>query len=143
MFWETDTVDSAGPAVPEGLLPTQFYDLLRRPSEASPEHRLLAAVLEQAVVDFQSNTWMSQGGQRPGTTAKPRKKSARQDAEEWFANTEDCGPFSFESICAYFDINSQQFRKGLQGAKSLKIYRRRFGRAGIQRNKKIGGRRDN
>jgi len=38
--------------VPDHLLPVQFTELLQRPSERTPEHKLMAAVLEEAIRTF-------------------------------------------------------------------------------------------
>src|SRR5437899_5876296 len=38
--------------VPDHLLPVQFTDLLQRPSERTPEHKLMAALLEEAIRTF-------------------------------------------------------------------------------------------
>ena len=38
--------------VPDHLLPVQFAELLQRPTERTPEHKLMAAVLEEAIRTF-------------------------------------------------------------------------------------------
>src|SRR5262245_13467630 len=44
--------DGARELVPDQMLPVQFVELLQRPAERTPELRLMAAVLEDAIRTF-------------------------------------------------------------------------------------------
>lgn len=91
----------AGGIDPEGLAPAQWEDRLRAP--ASPELRLMAAVLIDAIRDHRN------GAHARGVRAR---KLARL-AARWIAAREPAWPFSFESICAVFDLDADGLRRRL------------------------------
>lgn len=82
----------------ERLLPTQFSD--RR--LISPEGRLLAAILEEALATYF----------RYADTTDRRAKRLFNEAKEWIFSTADW-PLSFENICAALDIEPEYLRRGL------------------------------
>lgn len=93
------------------ILPVQFFSSRRVKPEIEPERRLALAVLADAVRCFQLNVG-----------AKSRTK-IRQfvEAKSWLFETEDKGPFSFDSICCLLDINPDSLRKGLRRWRALKL----------------------
>ena len=86
---------------PEIMLPEQFDELRGRGVVRSPEHRLMLAVLEDAVHTYQ----MGAGALRNQRLA--------QETEEWFASQETGSPFAFVTICEAFGIDPEWVRAGL------------------------------
>ena len=89
---------------PEILLPSQFYDRFRGRSILEGERRLMLAVLEDGIMCYQKYA---------GAT-RPRAKRLFKEAEEWLFGEGGSWPFSFESICSFFDLNPSYFRRQLQ-----------------------------
>ena len=89
LSWRIDDTNSRREIVPEQILPVQFAELLQRPSERTPELRLMAAVLEDAIRTF------------CGCTASRGRRSQRlfHETAEWFESSDVSWPFSFENIC--------------------------------------------
>src|SRR5262249_47889451 len=67
------------------------------------EQRLMQAVLESAVEDFQKYV----------LARRPRGKRLFQEAEEWFLANDGEGLFSFEGICESRGLHPDHIRKGL------------------------------
>lgn len=87
----------------EAILPVQFEDLVR--SEARPpEHRLLFAVLEDAV-----RCW-----QLYASSTSPTGQEIFREADEWFASSDDSSPFTFVAICQLFGLDPDYIRMGLR-----------------------------
>jgi hypothetical protein len=84
-------VESDGPSelVPDQMLPVQFAELLQRSAERTPELRLMAAVLEDAIRTFCRG---------PGSRGVRRQRLFRETAD-WFESSDVTWPFSFENIC--------------------------------------------
>jgi hypothetical protein len=92
------------PIEDELLLPVQYAALVRGGRQFAPEHRLLWAVLEDAVRCWQIHE---------------RCKSSRDrrlfgEVTEWFASDDDGSPFSFIAICQLFGLDPSYLRGGLQ-----------------------------
>ncbi|TSC69539.1 MAG: Uncharacterized protein G01um101470_1042, partial [Parcubacteria group bacterium Gr01-1014_70] len=91
----------SGPLEPSTLLPEQFT-----PSPAvlaSPERRLMRAVLEDALNAY----WKYKGmGSR-------KARRLFQEAMEWFRSTDGSYVFSFENICMAIDLDAQAVRERL------------------------------
>ncbi|MGZ8483080.1 MAG: hypothetical protein ACXW6J_14250 [Candidatus Binatia bacterium] len=88
---------------PDELAQAQFYRTTRRTYYASPEHRLMAAVLEDAVATL---------------TTDQRRCSKRQqrdfrDALAWLKNYGEDSVLSFETICEALAIDPDYLRQGL------------------------------
>jgi hypothetical protein len=64
----------------------------------SPEVRLAAAVLEQAVDD--PVRWRRRG-----------KERCTADAPGWFARTDRAWPFSFENLCELLELDADAVRR--------------------------------
>ena len=80
-----------------------IIEQLSRKSIREGEERLLYAMLESAIEDFQKYV-----------LAKDKKgQELFQQAEEWFFETDSSSEFSFESLCDYLRLNACYVRKGL------------------------------
>jgi hypothetical protein len=88
--------------VPEIMLPAQFDDLRQSGVVTCGEHRLMLAVLEDAVHLYQV-------GDRRDT----RARRVLDETEQWFASEETTSPFSFVTICQVFGLDSDYLRAGL------------------------------
>ena len=75
------------------------------------EERLMLAVLESAVEDFQNYV----------LARKPRGKKLFQEAEEWFLEKDSEEIFSFENICETLQLHPDYIRQGLLRWKEAKI----------------------
>jgi hypothetical protein len=93
---------------PDTLLPSQFFDRLRRRSEYDGERRLMLAVLEDAV-----DVYRKQLGAQD-----TRGKNLFQDAETWIEDRDGSWLFSFENICDVLDIEPDYVRRGLHELKA-------------------------
>jgi hypothetical protein len=82
----------------------QDYRPLADFSKASPEVKLLHAVLEDAIDCFRRR-WTRKG-----------KNSQRfaQEAEVWFFSDDLVWPFSFLNVCATLEIDPDYLRRGLR-----------------------------
>ena len=90
--------------VPDHLLPVQFTELLQRPSERTPEHKLMAAVLEEAI-----RTFCRCAGARGA-----RCRRLFREAAEWFASHDVSWPFAFESVAEALALEPEWIRRALQ-----------------------------
>src|SRR5207253_11345604 len=72
----------------ETILPAQFGDLLRNDDARPPEHRLMLAVLEDAVRSYQ----------RDLSSSDSRGRRLYREVEEWFDSDAATWPFSFVVI---------------------------------------------
>lgn len=66
------------------------------------EQKLMLAVLENAIEDFQKHALASD----------KRGKELFQDAETWILETNSPSFFSFENICAHLDLDPDYVRRG-------------------------------
>ena len=89
LSWRNDDALGSIDATPDHMLPVQFADLLQRSSERTPEQRLMAAVLEDAIRAF------CQGAGAQGT----RTLRLAREAGEWLESSDVSWPFAFENIC--------------------------------------------
>jgi hypothetical protein len=88
----------------ETILPSQFIDLLRNDHARPPEHRLMLAVLEDAIRSYR----------RYMGSSRARRGQLFREVEEWFASDAATWPFSFVVICQTFDIEPEYIRAGLR-----------------------------
>lgn len=86
---------------PEGLVPAQWEERLR--PQASPELRLMAAVMIDAIRDYRNGARARSG----------RARHLARLAARWIASRERAWPYSFETICAVFDIDADGLRHKL------------------------------
>jgi len=92
---------------PDTLLPSQFFDRVRRRTEHDGERRLMIAVLEDAV-----DVYRKQAG-----TSDPRGSQLFREAEEWLEDPDRTWLFSFQNICDVLDIDADYLRRGLHAWK--------------------------
>ncbi len=89
-----------------GLIESVYKKTLRE-----GEERLMLAVLESAVEDFQKYV----------LARKPRGKKLFQEAEEWFLEKNSDELFSFENICDTLQLHPDYMRQGLLRWKEAKL----------------------
>src|SRR5215468_5477429 len=75
------------------------------------EERLMLAVLESAVEDFQKYV----------LARKPSGKNLFQHAEDWFLEKDSEELFSFENICETLGLHPDHIRKGLMVWKEARL----------------------
>jgi hypothetical protein len=92
---------------PDTLLPSQYFDRLRRRASIDGERRLMVAILEDAV-----DVYRKQAGARDR-----KRRQLFEDAEAWIESTERSWIFSFENICDMLNIDAEYLRKGLRAWK--------------------------
>jgi len=113
---EESASDERLPAVfqPEGLLPVQYYETLRRKHELRTEKLLMFAVLEDAVQDYMK--YLS-------SSAKKGQQRFRE-AEDWINTQNKLGLFSFDNVCEALDIDPEYMRRGLHQWKKAHLEHR-------------------
>jgi len=97
----------AGLFQPDTLLPSQFFDRMRRRSEHDGERRLMIAVLEDAVDVYR----------KQAASKDPRGQQLFREAEEWIEDPDRTWLFSFQNICDVLDIDADYLRRGLHALK--------------------------
>lgn len=104
-YSDSTTIEGILPRLmePELMMPTQYFDRFRGSAILEGERRLMLAVLEDAVSSFQKYA---------GAT-RPRAKRLFKEAEEWFLDTDDTWPFSFEAVCVVLGYDSSYVRRRL------------------------------
>lgn len=94
---------------PDLLLASQYADRVRPAAEAlSPERRLMAAVLEDAVHVYRVHA----------AAASARQRCLFEEAEAWIESEDRSWIFSFESICDHLGIDPDYLRRGLRAHKA-------------------------
>jgi len=94
---------------PELILPAQFHAGWRCDAASCPEKRLMLAVLEGAVDDFQRCV-----------TAHDRAGQRRfHEAEGWFESSDTDWPYSFQNICQALGLDAGYLRAGLRRLRDL------------------------
>jgi|SRR5437588_4347246 len=92
---------------PDTLLPSQFFDRMRRRTEHDGERRLMIAVLEDAVDVYR----------KQAEARDPRGEQLFQEAEAWIEDADRTWLFSFQNICDVLDIDADYLRRGLRAWK--------------------------
>jgi hypothetical protein len=88
---------------PDVLLPSQYFDRLRRRTEYDPERGLMLAVLEQGVNDY-----LKHAGAREG-----KELEVWHEVEAWVEDRDASWLYSFENICHVLDLEPGYLRRGL------------------------------
>lgn len=96
-----------------------------------PEHRLMLAVLEEALATFR----------RGLLSRRPMARKAFFDVDAWVRDRDFDWPFSFENICATLRIDPDYIRAGLRQLKSQSLGRRADARGRRLRRERIYDRR--
>jgi hypothetical protein len=100
--------DEKGPAskfseLPDLILPSQYFGVIRVCGQLTPAQKLMLAVLESAVHDFQ----------RYHLATRRRGKRLFREAQEWLTAREETGLFSCVAICHAVGIDPNYLRTGL------------------------------
>jgi hypothetical protein len=90
----------------EGLAPLLPEQMLGAP-QRSPEQRLMAAVLEDAMRELA----------RPGGEWFGARARRRAEIRAWFASDDVAWPFSFVNVCEALDLDVTRFRTRLDGGR--------------------------
>jgi hypothetical protein len=90
---------------PDILLPIQYFAALKRKRFSCGEHRLLVALMQDAVECFQKHLH----------ARDTKRRQLYLDAEAWISAEEDDGTFSFENVCELLGMNPEYIRQGLLG----------------------------
>lgn len=88
---------------PDILLPIQYFAALKRKKFSCGEHRLLVAIIQDAVECFQKHIHARDS----------KRRQLFLDAESWITVDDDLGMFSFDNICELLGLNSDYLRRGL------------------------------
>ncbi len=80
---------------PDILLPSQYFGVVQRRGSLTPEKKLMLAVLESALHDFQ----------RYRLATGIRGKRLFREAQEWLTSREETGALSFVVICQALGID--------------------------------------
>lgn len=91
------------------ILPVQYYDQVRRPRVLDGEHKLMFAVLEDAI-----NEYLQSGDPR-----NFQELMQRRELEKWFAAEDQSDIFTFGSLCETFGIEPRGLWKSLQSRRRL------------------------
>jgi hypothetical protein len=89
---------------PDTLLPSQYFDRIRRRASFDGERRLMVAILEDAVEVYRKQA---------GATDRKRRQLF-EDAEAWIESADTKWIFSFENICDVLGIHATYLRRGLR-----------------------------
>jgi hypothetical protein len=100
---------------PDILLPIQYFAALKRKQYSCGEHRLLIAILQDAIECFQKHIHARDS----------KRRQLYVDAEAWITDPEDEGPFSFTNICELLGMNPDYLRVGLLDWRDCERARRR------------------
>jgi hypothetical protein len=93
---------------PDTLLPSQYFDRIRRRASADGERRLMVAILEDAV-----DVYRKQAGARDR-----KRRQLFDDAEAWIESSDTSWIFSYQNICDVLGIDATYLRKGLRAWKA-------------------------
>jgi len=88
---------------PDLILPSQYFGVIRGCGQLTPEQKLMLAVLESAVHDFQRYHWAT----------RRRGQRLFREAHEWLTAREETEIFSCVAICHAVGIDPDYLRKGL------------------------------
>ena len=104
-----------------GSIALSQYNALQRRRQFTPEHRLLCAVLEEAIRNYLAITECS----------TRRQQTEFKEVRNWFERREGQrqGVFSFQSICDLLEIDSGLILKRLESVRADDLPRRGIGRA--------------
>jgi hypothetical protein len=88
-----------------------FIEAVYKKNIREGEERLMLAVLESAVEDFQKYVM----------ARRPSSKKLFQEAEEWILANDSAALFSFASICETLGLHPEPIRKGLMVWKEARL----------------------
>ncbi len=111
---------------PDVLLPVQYFAQLKRKKYKSGEHRLVVAIMQDAVECFQKHIHARDS----------KRRQLYVDSEVWISEDDDRSVFSFNNVCALLSIDCEYARKGLLDWRDGQRSRRR-GRLFAQAKKPV------
>lgn len=88
---------------PDVLLPIQYFAALKRKRFSSGEHRLLIAIMQDAVECFQKHIHARDS----------KRRQLFLDAESWISSDDYSGTFSFNNVCDLLGMSPEYLRQGL------------------------------
>ena len=88
---------------PDIVLPVQHFAALQRKKFPSGEHRLLVALIQDAVECFQKHMH----------SRDAKRRQLFLDAQVWIGSEDDRGVFSFNNVCMLLSMNPDYVRQGL------------------------------
>ncbi|HYB98488.1 MAG TPA: hypothetical protein VEC57_05070 [Candidatus Limnocylindrales bacterium] len=88
---------------PDIVLPSQHFAQIKRKKFPSGEHRLLVALIQDAVECFQKHLHARDS----------KRRQLFLDAESWIDSEDDRGVFSFNNVCMLLGMNPDYVRQGL------------------------------
>jgi hypothetical protein len=100
---------------PDVLLPIQYFAALKRKRFSSGEHRLLIAIMQDAVECFQKHIHARDS----------KRRQLYLDAESWIASEDYSGTFSFNNVCDLLGMSPEYLRQGLIDWRDRERSRRR------------------
>ena len=105
---------------PDILVPTQYFETLRRAANLEPEKKLMLMILEEAVHCFQKYIFVHDA----------RGKTLFVAAEQWITEENGNWIFSFENVCDALGFNPSYVRQGLLRWKQMKLAERSKSKTG-------------
>ena len=100
---------------PDVLLPIQYFAALKRKRFSSGEHRLLIAIMQDAVECFQKHIHARDS----------KRRQLYVDAESWISSDDYAGTFSFNNVCDLLGMSPEYLRQGLIDWRDRERSRRR------------------
>jgi hypothetical protein len=98
---------SAGLFEPDSLLPTQYFDRIRRRTDLTGEQRLMFAIIEDAVDVYL----------RHSAATRPHFRELFARAERWIESDDSFWVLSFPDVCDHLGLDSRSLRRGLRACK--------------------------
>lgn len=99
---------------PEPVLPSQFFGGWQRRERQGGEHRLMAAVLADALTAYCREVALN-----------GRKSRRYLEVARWIHSTDESWPFAFERICDALHLDPAYLRGGLEAYERRERARRR------------------
>jgi hypothetical protein len=88
---------------PDIILPTQHFAAIMRKKYPSGEHRLLVALIQDAIECFQKHMHARDA----------KRRQLFLDAQGWIGSEDDRAVFSFNNVCMLLGMNPDYVRQGL------------------------------
>lgn len=88
---------------PDIILPAQHFAAIQRKKFPSGEHRLLVALIQDAIECFQKHMHARDA----------KRRQLFLDAQGWIGSEDDRGVFSFNNVCMLLGMNPDYVRQGL------------------------------
>ena len=88
---------------PDILLPVQYFAALKRKRFSCGEHRLLVAIMQDAIECFQKHLHARDS----------KRRQLYIEAEAWINAENDDGTFSFDNVCDLLGMSPEYLRQGL------------------------------